>query len=162
MAWRSGGYGAWSQRLNLDGIRYWEQQNAEDLAAGRWLEANALGTPRILEAATGAYDRAGRIAMLTGFPTVLGSDNHEAQWRGSREEIDLRVADVEAFYTRMPAAEMEGLLAKYGVRYVIVGARERERYPEMGPDIDDRLATFMTPAFRSGQTTVWSLTADPK
>ncbi|MCC7018790.1 MAG: hypothetical protein IT332_03475 [Ardenticatenales bacterium] len=162
VAFRSGGYRAWSDRLHLDGIRYWEQQNPDDLAAGRWLDANAVGTPRILEAATGAYNLAGRIAMLTGFPTVLGNDNHEAQWGRTPEQIRLRIDDVAAFYAQMPAGAMKEMLDKYAVRYVIVGAWERTKYPDMGPDIDDRLATFMTPAFRSGQTTVWALNPDPQ
>ncbi|MFN8423263.1 MAG: DUF2298 domain-containing protein [Anaerolineae bacterium] len=162
---KSSGPAAWSASLQLDGIRYWEQQNPDDLAAARWLDANAVGTPNILEAAGGGYDRAGRIAMISGFPTVLGADNHESQWQGTREDIDPRLADVEAFYTRMPAPEMKAMLRRYDVRFVVVGGREREKYltspehPGAAADLESRLSTFMSPAFRSGQTTVWSLNA---
>lgn len=153
----SGGWRAWSATLHLDGLRHWERDNPDDLAAARWLDAHAVGTPVILEAAGGGYDRAGRIAMITGFPTVLGADNHESQWQGTRVEIDPRLGDVEAFYTRQSAAEMQATVERYGVRHVIVGARERERYRTLAPDLDTKLATFMTPVYRSGQTTVWSL-----
>lgn len=154
---RSQGWAAWSAGLHLDGLRHWERDNPDDLAAARWLADHAGGAPVIVEAAGGGYDRAGRIAMITGFPTILGADNHESQWQGTREDIDPRLADVEAFYTRASAAEQAEMVRRYGARFVIVGARERERYTGLAPDLDAKLDTFMTPVYQAGQTTVWSV-----
>ena len=152
---RGEGAGAWFQRLSLDGLRYWESAYPSDLAAARWLRENAEGTPYILEATGGGYSHTGRIAMATGLPTVLGSDGHELQWRGSREKIDPRKADVEAFYAgRMSEEQMDGMLDTYEVRFIVLGDWERAQH-EVPRVVEERLTRLARPVFQEGGMTVY-------
>lgn len=122
------GPAAWRSSLTLDGLDWWRTMHPGDLAAANWLRANGGRQPVILEASGDSYSHAGRIALATGFPTVLGPHGHEGQWRGTREEIDPRLADVRAFYSTMTAAEMGAMLDRYDVKYVIVGPLEESLY----------------------------------
>jgi hypothetical protein len=153
--WRGEGAGAWLDRLSLDGLGYWASVYPGDLAAAEWLRANAIGSPTILEATGGGYSHTGRIAMATGLPTILGADGHEQQWRGTREEIDPRKADVEAFYGgRMSEEEMDALLEAFEVRYIVLGDWERSQHGV--PDVlEMRLSRLATPVFESGGVTIY-------
>ena len=140
--------------LSLNGLLWWEKDHPDDLAAVRWLTANAVDTPVILEAYGGGYVHNGRISMATGFPTVLGWEGHEHQWRGTREEIDPRKADVERLYTTPSEVEFRELLAKYGVRYVVVGRSEKGKFGLTDADIR-RYERWLTPVFESGEVRVF-------
>lgn len=122
------GPAAWRGTLTLNGLDWWQAMHPGDLAAAKWLRANGGRHPTLLEASGDSYSHVGRIALATGFPTVLGPHGHEGQWRGTREEIDPRLADVTAFYTTMSAAEMEAMLDRYDVDFVIVGPLEEGTY----------------------------------
>ena len=58
----------------------------------------------LVEAPTGAYTpEQGRFSMYTGIPTIMGWDNHEAQWRGSENYYQVidggkRITDVDRLY----------------------------------------------------------------
>lgn len=62
----------------------------------------------LVEAPTGAYTpELGRFSMYTGIPTVMGWDNHEAQWRGADNYYQVidggqRIADVDLLYGVRP------------------------------------------------------------
>ncbi len=122
------GPAAWRKTLTLDGLDWWRAMHPGDLAAANWLRANAGRHPTLLEASGDSYSHVGRMALATGFPTVLGPHGHEGQWRGTREEIDPRLADVTAFYSTMSATEMESMLERYDVDFVIVGQLEESLY----------------------------------
>lgn len=101
----------------------------DDWAAVQWLVENGRlpdgSPPVILEAGAGGYENAGRISAFTGFPTLLGWTNHEAQWRGSTKEIDRRAPVIASIYTTPSADEALELLRAWQVRYVILGDTER-------------------------------------
>jgi YYY domain-containing protein len=139
--------------LSLNGLKWWESSYPDDLAAVTWLRSNASDTPTILEAPGGGYEHNGRISMATGFPTVLGWEGHEHQWRGTYAEIDPRKADAEAMYTTHNERQFRDLLAKYHIRYVIVGDVERAKYGLTAAD-EKRLASWLTPVFESGRTRI--------
>jgi YYY domain-containing protein len=157
---RSNGFQA-PEGLSLDGLRWWRGGNAGDLEAAAWLAENSPRDSVILEASTpGGYAHNGRISLASGRPTVLGWLGHEHQWRGNaaRAELDARQADVESAYGRANAAELETILRRYSVGYVVVGNLERG----MGyysPASEDAMRQVLTPAFTSsdGQTTIYSL-----
>lgn len=65
---------------------------------------------------------------MTGLPTVLGWYVHEWLWRGDTGALNERAQEVEAIYTSTNQEEVKKLLEKYRVRYIFVGAREREKY----------------------------------
>jgi uncharacterized membrane protein len=81
----------------------------------------------------------------------MGWTGHELQWAhdpGSRAE------DVKQLYTTTDEAEARRLLARYGVRYVVVGPIERADYGDAGLAKWDRLGRRV---FDRDGTTVWRI-----
>jgi YYY domain-containing protein len=116
----------------LDGLAYLRRYNPGDMAAIEWLRANVPPTAVVLEASGGSYspEGAGRVSMATGNPTLLGWDFHEMQWRGKAYN-DLtagRLEALERIYRTARPEELPGLLARWGIDYVYVGALERNKY----------------------------------
>jgi len=86
----------------------------------------------VLEATGGSYssEGAGRVSMATGNPTLLGWDFHEMQWRGKayQELASGRPDAITQIYRTASPEELPGLLHKWGIDYVYLGALEREKY----------------------------------
>ncbi|GIW03574.1 MAG: hypothetical protein KatS3mg059_0194 [Thermomicrobiales bacterium] len=155
----------------LDWMRYGTITNAEgehitfagDKAVIDWFNSQVAGTPVIAEASIGPYRGNGsRISIATGLPTILGWDRHEFQQRFP-EGILERDADVRTLYDSPDPETKLGIIAKYGVEYVIVGDVERktiidgERYAsEAGLNaFDEMVGRSLEIAFRAGTTTVY-------
>ena len=88
----------------LDGTAYLSSSHPDDYAAITWLNENVDGAPIILEApgsGGSSYVYEGRIAALTGLPTLLGWAGHEGQWRGSYEVQHAREPDIETIYNTL-------------------------------------------------------------
>lgn len=69
----------------LNAIAWLEQSRAfaGDLGAIEWLRANAdRGTVIVEATGSGAYTPEGRVAAMTGLPSIIGWQHHEMQWRG--------------------------------------------------------------------------------
>jgi YYY domain-containing protein len=135
----------------LDGNAYLERHHADDYAAIRWLRDNLDGQQVILEATGNPYSYFARFSSNTGLPTVLGWANHEGLWRKGNQEVGTRSGDVARIYNAPSLAEVEALLDRYGVEYVLVGQLEREHYKPEGLDKFGSLEVV----FRHGQTTVY-------
>ncbi len=128
----------------MDGASYYEKTFSADYQVAEWIKANVkplMGkVPVILEAWGGSYHQDfGRIATNTGFPTILGWDFHEVQWRGSGDKavirgqnpddtVTHRQNDIDLIYTSLDLQLTTSLLKKYGVDYVYVGDSERQKY----------------------------------
>ena len=72
-------------RRTLDGLAWLGQTKrfVDDLPAIEWLIANGTAGSVVLEAPSGgAYTPEGRVASMTGLPTLIGWKHHENQWRG--------------------------------------------------------------------------------
>ena len=126
----------------LDGTAYLDRQQPGDAGAIAWLGANVSGTATVLEASGGSYSYAGRISAQTGLPTLLGWDGHELQWRGDTVEQDKRRPDIERIYRGAPVAELQTLLDKWSIDYVVVGQHERATFG-VTPQAEARLAEAM-------------------
>lgn len=150
---------------SLDGLAWFAAIWPDDYAAIQWLRSNVAGQPVILEAAGGSYSQAGRVSMATGFPTVLGWDFHEQQWRGSYDEAGRRRPDIETIYRTTNPEEARALLDKYGIRYVYIGQVERCQgaffandqpcTTGLTPPQIDKFRQFMTPVFEQGQVIIF-------
>ncbi|HQE92524.1 MAG TPA: DUF2298 domain-containing protein [Anaerolineae bacterium] len=119
----------------LDGAAWLATSQPADYAAIQWLNANVAGAPVIVEAPGDqfrAYVYEGRVAALTGLPTVLGWAGHERQWRGNYDEPAQREKDLETLFTTLNQDEARLILHHYNVSYIYVGPLERERYPAAG------------------------------
>ena len=132
-----------SIQMTLDGTAYMEKavytreggalELKWDLEAVRWLQDNVRGSPVVLEAHSRQYDWSGRIASYTGLPTILGWPWHQTQQRWEYQHtIGDRAADVRRMYETTNVAELETMLQRYNVEYIVVGELERLYYGEAG------------------------------
>lgn len=122
----------------LSGLDYLQKSAPGEYAAIVWL--NDVEEPgRIVEAVGGDYTDYGRIAAATGRPSVLNWPGHEQQWRGDDAAFAGREDDVADIYGSADGDRVRRLLHRYGVRWVIVGPRERDTY---GDDVADRMAVW--------------------
>ena len=149
----------------LHGMAWMQRFHPEDFAAAEWLRVNGgierEPVPVILEATGGAYSEFSRMATQTGFPTILGWDQHERLWRGAaiEGEVAQRKADVDAAYGAATFEQARPVLDKYAVDYVVVGYLEQQKYGAGGG-----LAKFQSAAqpngpleraFEQGQTAIY-------
>jgi uncharacterized membrane protein len=128
--------GDFAQWTGLDGIAHLQRHSADELAAIRWLQANARPEDVLLEAAGCSYEVNGaipfnRAATFSGVPTVIGWGGHEQQWRrGSPvqlQEIPRRATEVAEMF-----ADPSGTLAgQYGITLLYVGSYERDDWRHM-------------------------------
>ncbi|MFQ5860572.1 MAG: DUF2298 domain-containing protein [Dehalococcoidia bacterium] len=134
----------------LDGLAFLRQGHADEYRAIGWLREAPRG--RLVEAVGGSYSEFARISASTGQPTLLGWPGHELQWRGSSVLFQDREREVEEIYRSTDVQRVEELLARYDVRYVYVGRRERQRYGQEGlAKFDD----FLTLRFSSGDVVIY-------
>ena len=109
----------------LDGIAFLSPDDREIV---RWFNENVSGQTPILEADGASYTKYGRISMATGLPTPLGWHAHEWLWRGSPDGPNERQRDVRMLYESDDSDATSRLLRRYGIRYVVLGALEREKF----------------------------------
>ena len=98
--------------------------------------------------------QANRVGYRTGVQTPIGWRQHEETWRGASPEIPRRQDLVDRVYTAPAAAEALAALHELGARYVVVGAMERNHYPE---DLMPPFGDFLDTVFSSGEVTVYRL-----
>jgi len=116
---------------------------AGDYAAIRWMQDTLQGSPVILEGlGHREYLWCNRVSIYTGLPAVVGWRWHEAQQRAALPDtmVDWRRMDVTECYNTTDVARAREILARYGVRYVYVGAYERAYYEPAGLAKFDALA----------------------
>ncbi|MBI2873052.1 MAG: hypothetical protein HYY00_07705 [Chloroflexi bacterium] len=121
-----------SGKATLDGLSHVARFSPWEYSAIQWLQANAPRGSVVLEAVGDDYSDFGRISASTGLPTVLGWEGHELQWRGSELPFRGRRADVKELYTTQDVEQAGKLVRRYGVKYVVVGPRERRQYGSEG------------------------------
>jgi uncharacterized membrane protein len=140
-----------NEYATIDGNAYLQRYHAGDYAAIEWLRKNVPDLEVILEATGNPYDYYARFSSNTGLPTVLGWGNHEGLWRGHDNDVGARIQHVKLIYNAPTLAEVEPLLDRYDVRYILVGEFERRDYQPSGLQKFDDLEV----AFRSGQTVIY-------
>ncbi len=168
------------ENVTMDGAAYYERTFSSDFQIATWIKNNLRPIPRkdsgsglklpvILESPGLSYHQdTDAVATLTGYPTVLGWDFHEAQWRGSWDQtvirgeekrddtIQNRKGDIEAIYTSPDLAKTKDLLNKYNVDYVYVGDAERQMYPA-GAAVFAKFAQLGTPVYAVGNSVLYKL-----
>jgi YYY domain-containing protein len=137
--------------LDLNGTAYFENQNPNEMAAIEWLQTASTGV--VLEAVGGSYSSYGRVATMSGQPTVLGWPGHESQWRGGAREMGSRQSDIEQIYRSAGWEEVEELLNKYNIKYIFIGSLERSTY---GVN-ENKFTRYLTPVFQQGQVTIYEV-----
>jgi YYY domain-containing protein len=142
-----------SRSPTLDGLGWLRASAPGDVEAIAWLREHAPEDAVLLEAAGPDYSGFGhaRMSTFTGRPAVIGWAGHELQWK---HDPGTRAADVRQLYMAADAAAARPGLARYGVRYVVVGPIERADYGDAGLAKWDELGRRV---FDSNGTTVWDL-----
>ena len=139
-------------QYTLDATAFLREQAPGEFAAIEWLRVNATTGDVIVEAVGGDYSTFGRVASFTGLPSPLNWPGHELQWRGSSDPQTGRAEDVAALYGAPDAAAADAIIERYGVRYVVLGARERNKY---GVDSLDHLSPALSEAFSHDDVQVY-------
>ncbi len=138
----------------------------EDQGAIAWLQRNVDGSPVVMEAFGGNPYRsiAGRVAMYTGLPAVIGWDWHQRQQRAVAPDtlVTSRIADVNTFYNTLDLAEASDILAKYDVKYVVAGSLENTYYLPQGLAKLDQMAAVgtLTEVYRDDYARIFRVTSD--
>jgi uncharacterized membrane protein len=143
--------GTSADQATMNGAAFYERMFPTNYQAAVWISQNVkpVGgkSPVILEAWGRSYHQEENcLATLTGYPTVLGWDFHEVQWRGSGDKtvirggdpndtIMKREADIDAIYTSADLNQTRDLLRKYKVDYVYVGDAERQKYKDRAENL---------------------------
>ena len=145
----------------LDGFEFLKQHRPEDYQAAQWLIGNVPGRPVVLEAVGGPYSHYARIATQTGLPTVLGWPQHERLWRGEAagSAIAERERDVDTIYRASSLEEVQHLLDRYNVEYIVYGYLEANKYRDYGAAARAKFDTGLETVFRAGNTAVYKVEA---
>jgi uncharacterized membrane protein len=125
----------------------------DEYDAIRWLQAESSATTIIVEAVGGQYSSFGRVASITGIPTVLGWAGHEYQWRGNTLEPAERKAAVETIYSQANWPQTMALLNRYKIDYIYYGSLERASY---GSGATEKFDSTLDVAFRNDGVTIYS------
>ncbi|MCX8072083.1 MAG: DUF2298 domain-containing protein [Candidatus Binatia bacterium] len=137
--------------LTLDGNWYLRRDHPDDFAAIEWIRNNVRGLPVILEASGNPYSYYARFSSNTGLPTVMGWANHEGLWRSHEASVEARKREVAAIYAAPTLEEVEPLLNRYRVRYIVIGELERRDFKAESLEKFNRLRV----AFSQGRTTIY-------
>ncbi len=140
------------QKPSLDGLAFLNGPDPAGYEAIKWLNSNVEGSPVLIEAPGNSYSDYGRVSSATGLPTVIQWPGHEAQWRGPVKDLGQREQDVNLIYSSVDRTVVRGLLDKYSVRYVYVGALEISKY---GAGIRDKFAGMMDLAFQNAGVSIF-------
>ena len=117
------------------------------MEAINWFNSEVKGSPVICEVYGNSYTDNNIISAYTGLPTVFGWQTHEWLWRYHGivdKESDTLVSDpdrdvwklyitprhkdIDILYTSTNAAEVQDLINKYQIEYIIIGDMELFRY----------------------------------
>ena len=139
--------------LGLYGLNFLSQKYPDDYKAIRWLKENVKGKSVVLEAAGDSFTDFNRVSASTGLPTIQGWLVHEWLWRGSFDEVGERAEKVRIIYETENPKEALEILKTYGVEYVFVGAKEREKYQVK----ERKFEEIGNIVFRSGFTKIYKI-----
>ena len=123
-----------------------------DAAAAAYVERSTAPGDALVEETGEPYSWSSRISTFSGVPSILGWGNHEAIWRGGWDEIQKRARDVDLIYSHPGSPEACARLREYGVRWIVAGGLERNRY---GASVDG-LRALARPLIASEGTEVYS------
>jgi uncharacterized membrane protein len=115
----------------LDGLNFLREQKEMVLAA-RTLPIKPGQS--IIEAGSDSFTQGARVASMTGLPSVIGWAGHEWLWRDDADAAFGRRGLVDAFYATDELAQRCAKIARFGIRYIVLGKDEAARYPDLDRD----------------------------
>ncbi|OGG35916.1 hypothetical protein A2363_01570 [Candidatus Gottesmanbacteria bacterium RIFOXYB1_FULL_47_11] len=143
----------------LDGLVWLKNQYPDDWEGIRWLNQQQKYTlPVIVEADGDSYTDYARISAFTGLPTIIGWPVHEWLWRGTYDVVAPRREEVRQMYESEDVGLTRSILESYGVKYVIVGELEREKYTALQ---EAKFSALGTAVFTHGKTVIYRINEAP-
>jgi uncharacterized membrane protein len=146
-----------SGQPTFDATAYLVNGGQNELVALRWIRANTQPDDLVVEGKGASY-RAdlSRISTMTGRPTLLGWDGHEAQWRGKRyaEMAEGRAEALETIYRGGTAEQLRQHIDTWGIDYIYVGPAERMQYG-ITPAVEGLLRQVTDQVFESGDVRIY-------
>ena len=123
--------GAFKEGPHLEGRTWLARQYPGDVRAIDWIRAHTDEQDVIVEAVGEEYSPYGyaRMSTYTGRSTVMGWEFHESEYNHPPET---RRADVQTLYTTRDPAVLDAIVAKYKIRYAVVGPLELTTYGDLG------------------------------
>ena len=148
------------QQWTLDGTAYFQNSSPDEAAAIAWLQQAPLGV--VAEAVGGSFTDYGRVSSQTGYPTVLGWEFHEIQWRGDAAVLGSRKADIERLYCIPSWPEAQQVIEQYNIRYIFIGVKERSTYVPGGSNCtsgvsEDKFDRNLPIAFQQGNVVIYEV-----
>lgn len=152
-------FGGLARYDGINGTGWLANEYPDDYAAIMWLkQRSAGGVDGILVEADGdSYTDYERFSVFTGIPTPIGWAVHEWLWRGTYDVVSPRRDDVREIYESPDTARTRELLDGYGVRYVIIGALERQKFTALA---EWKFAELGIPVFYSGETVIYEVSGN--
>lgn len=136
----------------------------------QWFNENVAGNPVILETYGDSYTDCNIVSAYTGLQTVCGWQTHEQLWRFHGiidEETNLLVsdpnndvweiflnprhADINTVYTSNNPQEIQNIIDKYNIEYIIIGDLETQRH---GMNNSEVIKTLGTVTFEYGSLVI--------
>ena len=148
-------YGSLKNYKGLWGLNYLKNDYPDNFIAINWINKNISGQPVILEAVGDSYTTFGQVSVSTGLPTVEGWIVHEWLWRGGYDKPKARQDDVQAIYETSDINQLKQLIQKYNIKYIFVGAKEYEKYPNLNEANFKAIGGQII--FQSGETKIYQL-----
>ncbi len=152
-----------SQPFTLDGGP--SLVTSDDYQAIMCLHEQVTGDNVVVAEAIGpAYrNQYGRVAYLTGIPTVLGWEGHQRQWRGATYNAiaGSRRTDIEILYNDPRWEVAVDVIRTYGIDYVFYGTTERQGTGDQGPYSsagEDKFIENLEPICRRGNSVFYRVT----
>jgi len=120
-------YGGFRSYRGLDGFSFLYRRFPDEVAIVNYLDKNRDGK-NLIEAVGDSYTETDFISAFSGTATVVGWRVHEWLWRGGYEAVGGRDEEVKRFYETVSDAERNEIIEKYNLGWVVVSAREKEKY----------------------------------
>ena len=146
----------------MDYAEYWDTvviDLSQDYRAIRWMQDNVQGSPVIVETNCPEYRWCSRFTIYTGLPGVVGWNWHQRQQRAlSPNLVTDRVDAIANFYTTNDIIVTRDFLAKYDVRYIVIGQLAQIYYPGAGLlKFEQYNGTLWKDVYRDGQTAIYEV-----
>ena len=120
-------YGGFRSYRGLDGFSFLYLRFPDEVEMIGYLEKKANGK-NLIEAVGDSYTETDFISAFSGTATVVGWRVHEWLWRGGYEMVGRRDEEVKRFYETGSEAEINEIIKKYNLGWVVVSPREKEKY----------------------------------
>jgi len=124
-------YGGFRNYQGLNGLNWFSRRYPDDFVILNYLKENETKQVNIVEAVGESYSEYARISAFSGMPTILGWRVHEWLWRAGWDKPAMRTSEVEKIYLEPKSVQAQNYLNKYQIKYIVIGSKEYEAYPEM-------------------------------